>query len=716
MSKKLYITGIENKSGKSIIAMGILEVLLFNVQKVAFFRPFIDVDPETDEKDNDLVLMLDTYELDMSYEDMYAYTITEANILAAQGRHGEVLEKILTKFSYLEENFDFVLCEGTDFTSSTVAFELDINSQIANNLGCPVLLVSRASDKTVEEIITSVEISIDALIDNGNDVIATFINRVKQGEQATIVEALKKRSYFKQQLVYALPEIPTLNNPAVADIVKALDATVLYGKNWLDLHVQEYAIAAMQLDNFLKRVKHGTLVVTPGDRSDVIIACLSMVASSTMPYLSGIVLTGGILPEKPMQNLIDGFKRVIPILSVKEETFATVQKLNHMKLVIMPKNTMKISRILETFEDNVNIGHIEDKIVKTKNSIVTPVMFGYHLLKRAKSDKQHIVLPEGPEPRILKATEILLRRGIVDITLLGDEGKIQRNATHLGINLKGANIIDPVKSKLLQDYTETYYELRKHKGITKNNARDIMVDVNFFGSMMVYKDHADGLVSGSTHTTANTVRPALQFIKTKPGCTIVSSVMLMCLKDRVLVYGDCAVNPNPNSEELATIALTSAQTAKVFNIEPTVAMLSYSSGQSGKGADVELVKEAARIAKERIKAANSDLKLEGPIQYDAAVNMDVAKTKMPDSEVAGKATVLIFPDLNTGNNTYKAVQRSAGAIAIGPVLQGLKKPVNDLSRGCLVEDIVNTIAITAIQAQAEKNGEIIGCQCEIQPK
>ena len=715
MSNKLYITGIEDKSGKSVIAMGLMEVLLFNVQKVAFFRPFIDVKPDSDEKDNDLVLILETFELDMAYEDMYALTVAEANILAAQGKHGEVLERIMNKFTKLEENYDFVLCEGTDFSRSTVAFELDINSQVANNLGCPVLLVSRASDKDIEGVITSVEISIDTLIENGNDVIATFINRVKPEDKDIIIKRLKNRDYFKNQLVYALPEIQTINNPTVGDIVKALDARVLYGKNWLDLPIHRYSVAAMQLDNFLDRVRHGALVVTPGDRADIIIACLSMVASSTMPYISGIVLTGGILPTKPMQNLIDGFKRIIPILSVPEDTFPTAQKLNDLRTVIMPKDTRKIDLALENFMDNVNVSHIENKILKTQTSIVTPVMFGYQLLKKAQSDKQHIVLPEGHEPRILKAAEILLRRGIVDITLLGDKGRIHRNITHQGLKITDINIIDPSKSELLEEYVQTYYELRKHKGTTLNNARDIMVDVNFFGTMMVYKGHADGLVSGATHTTANTIRPSLQFIKTKPGCKIVSSVMLMCLKDKVLIYGDCAINPNPNSEQLSSIALTSAQTAKNFNIEPRVAMLSYSSGQSGTGADVEIVKEATKIAQEKIKLSNSDLKLEGPIQYDAAVDMDVAKTKMPDSEVAGRATVLIFPDLNTGNNTYKAVQRSAGAIAIGPVLQGLRKPVNDLSRGCLVADIVNTIAITAIQAQAEKNSvnidKIVGCNC-----
>jgi phosphate acetyltransferase len=329
-------------------------------------------------------------------------------------------------------------------------------------------------------------------------------------------------------------------------------------------------------------------------------------------------------------------------------------------------------------------------------------MFEYELVQKARTQKKHIVLPEGNEERILRATEILLRREVADITLLGNEQAIREKASELCLHIENATIIDPVKSDSFDEYVETYFELRKHKGITPESARDVMSDVNFFGTMMIYKGCADGMVSGAVHSTAETIRPALQIIKTKPGFSIVSSVFLMCLADRVLVYGDCAVNPNPSAGQLAEIALSSAHTAKTFGIDPIVAMLSYSTGESGKGEDVERVREATKIAQEKAEEYFPGLKIEGPIQYDAAVDPSVAKTKMPGSEVAGKATVFIFPDLNTGNNTYKAVQRSAGAVAIGPVLQGLKYPVNDLSRGCTVPDIVNTVAITAIQAQSEK--------------
>ena len=325
-------------------------------------------------------------------------------------------------------------------------------------------------------------------------------------------------------------------------------------------------------------------------------------------------------------------------------------------------------------------------------------MFEIGLLQQAKAHRKHIVLAEGEEERILKAADILLKREVVDITLLGNGQTIRDKATLLDLNLEKASIVEPIKSNQFDDYTKTFYELRKHKGITPENARDVMCNETHYGAIMVYKGDADGMVSGAVHSTADTVRPALQIIKTKPGFSIVSSVFFMCL-DKVLVYGDCAVNPNPNAHELAEIAINSALTARDFGVEPVVAMLSYSTGSSGKGEDVDKVKEATSLAQEMAKSYYPGLKIEGPMQYDAAVDPGTAKTKMPDSEVAGKATVFIFPDLNTGNNTYKAVQRSAGVVAIGPVLQGLKYPVNDLSRGCTVPDIVNTVVITAIQAE-----------------
>lgn len=452
----------------------------------------------------------------------------------------------------------------------------------------------------------------------------------------------------------------------------------------------------MQLPNFLERLQEGSLVVTPADRSDIILGCLASTFSNRSPSVSGIVLTGGLELDSRIDKLIKGSRWTVPILSVSTDTYETVAKISTVQSEITFNNPQKIASALGLFETHVNAAKLGERIAISRSTRITPIMFEYELVERAKTSRQHIVLPEGNEERILRASEILLRRGVVDITLLGDEQEIRTQIDSLGLKLEQANIINPLTSEWQEDYAKTYYELRKHKGITEDYAHDTMKDLSYFGTMMVYKGIADGMVSGSVHTTAHTIRPALEFIRTQPGVSIVSSVFFMCLDDRVLVYGDCAVNPDPNPQQLADIAISSAMTAQQFGVEPLIAMLSYSTGESGQGADVEKVKEATRIARE----LRPDLKIEGPIQYDAAIDERVAETKLPESEVAGHATVFIFPDLNTGNNTYKAVQRSANAVAIGPVLQGLKKPVNDLSRGCTITDIVNTVAITAIQAQS----------------
>ncbi|MBW1887989.1 MAG: phosphate acetyltransferase [Deltaproteobacteria bacterium] len=702
MSKNLFITSTEARSGKSAICLGVMELLLRNVDKVCFFRPLISVDPDGKREDNDINLISSYYNLRIPYREMFAYTTEEANNLITLGKQEELLEGILNRYKNLENKHDFVLCEGTDFEGSTSAFEFDINAEIANNLGCPVMLVANAHQKTVDQTYRSIEMSLESLLDRGCKVVATIVNRTDSECEKEIINRLRGNVLRAEQLVYTIPDDHSLGNPTVGEIVEILNAEVLYGREQLNRHVHSFTVAAMHLRNFLKRIKHGTLIITPGDRADVIVACLAAVSSMSMPNISGIMLTGGLKPEEPVSQLIEGFSGIVPIISVEDDTFPTARMVDNVHAIISPENTRKITKTLEVFEKNVNVEELGESIIKTQTSIVTPKMFEYGLLQKARAHKQHIVLPEGEEDRILQASEILLRREVVEITLLGNEEQILKRITKLGLRLEEVNIIEVEGCSFFNDYVQTYYDLRKEKGITKEIARDTMSDVGFFGTMMVHKGHADGLVSGAAHTTQATIRPAFEIIKTKPGFSIVSSVFFMCMEDRVLVYGDCAVNPDPDAKRLAEIAINSAQTAKIFGITPRVAMLSYSTGESGKGEDVEKVREATRIAKEISKESYPDLRLEGPIQYDAAVDPDVARIKMPESEVAGKATVFIFPDLNTGNNTYKAVQRSAGAIAIGPVLQGLNKPVNDLSRGCTVPDIVNTVDITAIQEKSEK--------------
>jgi len=624
-------------------------------------------------------------------------------MLVLWNREAELIEGIIKKYNKLKEDYDFILCEGTDFESSLMAFELDINAEISKNLSCPVLLVANAYQKTTDAVVQSVELSHESLIEKGCHVIATIVNRTNPKDHQAIITLLKKRTLTGKQLVYIIPNDESLTRPTVGEIAEKLDAEVLYGEEQLNRHVYNFTVAAMHLQNLLTRIRYGSLIITPGDRTDVIVACLAAVTSTSIKNISGIVLTGGLKPEKPVWELIKGFPTMVPILSVKEDTFPTAKNVNGIHASISPDDCRKITRALAIFEEHVDESQLEEKVVTAKTAIITPEMFEYELVQKARANKKHIVLPEGEEERILNAAETLLRRGAVDITLLGNEELIHNKIAQLGLQIETARVIDPLKSGFFDDYVRTYYELRKSKGITVENASDVMSDQTYFATMMVYKGDADGMVSGSVHSTASTIRPALEIIKTRPGFSIVSSVFLMCLKDRVLVYGDCAVNPDPDANQLAEIALSSAQTAFTFGIDPVVAMLSYSTGESGKGADVDKVREATRIARDIAQECLPDLKIEGPIQYDAAVDPVVARTKLPKSDVAGKATVLIFPDLNTGNNTYKAVQRSAGAVAIGPVLQGLKHPVNDLSRGCTITDIVNTVAITAIQAQSEKD-------------
>lgn len=702
MSNTLYVAATEPRSGKSAVSLGLMELLTRNIKKVAFFRPLVDVDHSRGERDNTINLIRSQYGLDTEYEEMYGFTVTEASQLLAMGRHTEFIEGVMAKFQALGERADFVLCEGVELEGATASFDFDINVDIITNLGCPVVLVAGGRRaKGPDDLVRSIKVYHESLVDRKCDIVATIVNRVNPDNLEDVERKLLKKKIGRGELLYVIPNNENLGNPSVGEVARLLNAEILYGEKNLTRHVRSFTIAAMQLRNLLERIEYGTLIITPGDRSDVVLACLAAVQSMTMPNISGIMLTGGLVPESPVQKVIEGFQDSVPIIAVGENTYQAAIRVENIHASITPDNTRKIVQALAVFERHVNMEELGEKIIKTKTTTVTPKMFESRLLQRAKASRQHIVLPEGENDRILKAAEILLRRDVVDVTLLGREEKVKKRIASLGLHLEKATIIEPKKSLWLEDYARTYYSLRKDKGITLENSRDIMNNLNYFGTMMIYKGHADGMVSGASHTTAETIRPAFQFIKTRPGCSIVSSVLLMCLNDRVLAYGDCAINPDPTAEELAEIALSSAQTAQLFGISPCVAMLSYSSGSSGKGRQVDKVRKATELAQEKAREFYPGLEIEGPIQYDAAVDPEVARTKMPDSKVAGRATVFVFPDLNTGNNTYKAVQRSAGAVVIGPILQGLKKPVNDLSRGCLVPDIVNTVAITAIQAQAE---------------
>lgn len=698
MHRALYLTATGPRTGKRAIALGTMSILSRNMQDVAIFRPIIN-EPQLDDRAPDINLLLEHFKLKQDYCDTFAYTYQEVRTIINQGDRNLVIENIIQKFKELQSRHDFVLCVGIDFLGKDPVFEFELNAEIASNLGCPVMLITSGEGKNAEEVRDSLLVTRDSMAPYSLDVIATIVNR----SSLTRAEADDLSDIFaaddKPGLVYAIPDEPALGRATMRDLQKGLNAEVLSGEAHLDALVGDYLIAAMHVDNFLGYLAKDQLIVTPGDRTDILLASIASRLSSSKPDIAGVLLTGGIRPSAEVSSLIEGWTGApLPVLLTEQHTSKAFMSLQEIYGLIEPTDTRKINTVLGLYDHYVNGKEISARLNMTKPGRMTPMMFELNLIERAKANKMRIVLAEGEEPRILQATDILLRREVADIILLGNEDKINKLARELHLDISKATIIDPVTSPKFEDYAATYAELRKAKGVTIERARDVMSDATYYATMMVKKDDADGMVSGAVNTTAHTIRPAFEFIKTKPGYSVVSSVFLMCLKDRVLVFGDCAVNPNPTSQQLAEIAVASADTAKVFGIDPRVAMLSYSTGTSGKGADVDVVVEATALAKEKAP----ELSLEGPLQYDAAIDPTVAKTKLPNSKVAGKATVFIFPDLNTGNNTYKAVQRAAEAVAIGPVLQGLNKPVNDLSRGCTVPDIVNTVAITAIQAAVEK--------------
>jgi phosphate acetyltransferase len=415
--------------------------------------------------------------------------------------------------------------------------------------------------------------------------------------------------------------------------------------------------------------------------------------SPAIPTVAGVVVSGDYALTDTLRRLLESAP--FPVIETEKPVHVAAAAVQSVRPLIRPESERKIATALGAFDAGVDTAELDRRIALARPARVTPIMFEYELIERAKADRRRIVLPEGDDERVLRAAEILLRRGVVDVTLLGNPDELKTRAGAIGVDLDGIELVDPVTSPLRDDFAKRYFELRKHRGVTEDAAYDMVVDPSYFGTLMVAAGEVDGMVSGAAHTTADTIRPAFEIIKARKGVSVISSVFFMCLADRVLVYGDCAVNPNPEVSQLADIAISSAETAENFGIDPRIAMLSYSTGESGKGPGVTVVREATDLVRER----RPELKVEGPIQYDAAVDEAVASVKMPDSEVAGQATVFIFPDLEAGNVAYKAVQRSANAVAIGPVLQGLNKPVNDLSRGCTITDIVNTVAITAIQAQ-----------------
>lgn len=678
-----------------MVALGIVNMLLGKARKVGYFKPIINEDSK-DKKDTDIETIVQYFGLSIAYEDTYAFTRQQALRQMETENRGEMINTIIGKVKKLEEQYDFTVIEGSDFLGEGTAFEFETNITIAKNLNAPVVIVVSGENKTTAQMVNTAQAMIRNFKSREVQVLAVVVNKVKVSMLNDVKELLSVQLTDKT-IVAIIPEDKNLQNPTVKEIFDQLGGKLLFGEDQLSNQVDNFITGAMYLPHFLDHIKENVLIVTPGDRGDIIIGSMQASQSVNYPKVAGIVLTGGIEPEPPIQRLLQGLKSVLPIVSVKHGTFNTTALLGSVKSRLSPDNSKKIELAINTFEKYVDVNALEEKIITFIPEGITPHMFQYQLAKRAKSKIKHIVLCEGNDDRIITAASRLINQEIVKLTILGNVEEIAATVKRLGLrlDLKKVHIIDPVTSDHYEDYVQTLFELRKNKNINREMALDLMTDVSYFGTMMVYKGHADGMVSGAVHTTQHTIRPALQFVKTKPGISTVSSVFFMCLPDRVSVFGDCAVNPDPTAEQLAEIAISSAESSRRFGIEPRIAMLSYSSGTSGEGADVDKVRQATEIVRQK----RPDLHVEGPIQYDAAVDPAIGKQKMPGSKVAGQASVLIFPDLNTGNNTYKAVQRETGALAIGPMLQGLNKPINDLSRGCTVDDIFNTVIITAIQAQ-----------------
>lgn len=687
-TRAIYVAAPEGDTGKSTIALGLLHRLTATLPRVGVFRPITRLG---EDRDYILELLLAHTTAGLGYQQCVGVTYRQLH-----ENPDAAIADIVDRYHAMAADCDAVVIVGSDYTDVTSPAELSVNARIAVNLGAPVLLAVRAKNRTPEQVTQVISVCLAELGNQHAHTAAVVANRCEPEQLDALAAALAETTADDGVKKYVLPDEPLLFAPTVTEMRAAVGGEMVSGDTaLLDREVLGVTVAGMTADHVLERLRDGAAVITPGDRSDVVLAVASAHAAEGFPSLSCLILNGGFELHPSIAKLVAGLGLRLPIIATDAGTFDTASAAATARGRVTATSQRKIDTALALMEEHVDVTDLLDQLSIPIPSVVTPQMFTHQLQDRARVDRKRIVLPEGTDDRVLKAAGRLLRREVADLTILGDENEIRSRASELGVDLGDARVIDPATSPLREEFATQYAQLRKHKDISPDWALELMGDVSYFGTMLVYNGHVDGMVSGAAHTTAHTVRPAFEIIRTAPDVSTVSSIFLMLLADRVLAYGDCAIVPDPTAEQLADIAISSARTAAQFGIDPRVAMLSYSTGDSGAGADVEKVRTATALVRER----NPELLVEGPIQYDAAVDAAVAAGKMPDSQVAGKATVLIFPDLNTGNNTYKAVQRSAGAIAVGPVLQGLNKPVNDLSRGALIEDIVNTVAITAVQAQ-----------------
>ncbi len=690
MPQGIFVTTTTPGAGKSLVSLGLADSLYRRSGSVGYFRPVVPGDDV--ETDPMVLLMREQFGLGAE-QARGGLTAAEARSLMAEGRGDEVQERCVEVFDAMAASAGVVVVEGTDLADADPAADLELNARLALNLNTPVLAVVSGAGLDPRRAADAVDLTRHALDVAGVDLLAVLVNRADADRVEEIGAAIRPGRHARP--VYVLPELPELTHPSVAEVANALGLDQVAGRETLDRDVTEVKAVSMEGGNFLEVLQEGAFVIVSGDRSDAILATLASSLTPDFPTPSAMVLTNGILPNAQLQRLY--LDASFPVLVTHDDTFRTATKVSQVRAELSSAQPRKTAAALGAWHQRVDGDELLARIDLPRSSTVTPLRFLHDLIERARADRKTVVLPEGEDARVLRAAEILQRRDVCDLVVLGAEADVRELASREGIDLTGLTLVDPAASADRERYAEEYARLRSHKGVDLERAREVMLEGAYYGTMMVHLGDADGMVSGAAHTTANTIRPALEFVKTRPGVSIVSSVFFMLLPDRALVYGDCAVNPDPDAQQLADIAAASAETAAQFGVDPRIAMLSYSTGASGSGDAVDKVRRATELVRE----SHPELKVEGPLQYDAAVNASVAASKMPDSEVAGQATVFVFPDLNTGNNTYKAVQQSSGAVAVGPVLQGLNKPVNDLSRGTTVEDIVNTVAITVIQAQAQ---------------
>jgi phosphate acetyltransferase len=685
--KTLFVTPVGGHVGLSSSALGLVRALQRSSLKVGFCKPIAQEHAGIDRS-----VHFARVACGLNVPDPVSLDRTE--LLLGQQEEDTLMEEIVGVASRAAEGCDVLVVEGLALGSSN-AYAQKLNSNTARNLNAQVVLVASLERGDITEFTDGLEIAAREFDGaNGGRLAGVIVNFVPVGfKLAEWSKSLKKSTLLSSLPILGIVwQNAELAAPRTYDVAQFLKATVINEGQIRSRRVRVNMVTARSVEHIVELFKPGTLVVAPGDREDVIMAT-SLAALNGIP-LAGLLLTSGYKPRESIWRLCKpALSGDLPVMMVESNSYTTASHLNQMDSQVPLDDVERIEKVLEYVADHLETKTLEAQFKVSDENRLSPPAFRYELIQRSKAAGKKIVLPEGDEPRTVRAAAICHEKGIAHCVLLANPESVRAVAEAQGVILPAdLQIIDPASVR--SRYVAPMVELRKHKGLTEPMAEAQLEDNVVLGTMMLALGEVDGLVSGAIHTTANTVRPALQLIKTAPGVKLVSSVFFMLMPEQVLVYGDCAINPNPNAEELAEIAMQSADSATAFGITPRVAMLSYSTGSSGEGEDVERVAQATKIAREK----RPDLIIDGPLQYDAASVASVGKQKAPDSPVAGRATVFIFPDLNTGNTTYKAVQRSANVVSVGPMLQGLRKPVNDLSRGALVDDIVYTIALTAIQA------------------